>query len=218
MLTMPQATSKLSTGATVLMSAFCLAFGALEMIIPSLSDSDIEVDKLVPVFKALNNHPRGTVFSPDIQVMRMLPTWANQGTLLDIGGSDFADVSRAERKELLFAYLYYSNVSTLQEALTSKTFLAPYAASTVFGKERTRPALQTRESRPITLADIEEASREYAIYTECFDRRSAQRHLITYLVADDAADLSNVDRWYDRVMVEKLGSVSIYLLSIKADA
>lgn len=211
---MPESESKLSTPSTVVLCLFFLAFGALEMMVPAMSESDIEVDGLIPVFKALDKHPRGVVFSLDIQVMRMLPTWANQGTLLDIGGTDFAGTSREKRKEFLFAYLYYSNVPTLEDALQSKTFLGGYAASTVFGKERVVPEI--RGSRPpVTAGEIETASREYASYVERFDHHLAQKHLITYLVAEDGADLSRIDRWYNRVPIELHDGVTIYRLSLK---
>ena len=93
------------------LALLCLLLGVFEMTVPSMAAHQVAEDQLVPALKELDKYPGGVVFSPDIQVMRMAPTWSTQGTLLDIGGVDFGRIGIRERKERLFAYIYYSNMS-----------------------------------------------------------------------------------------------------------
>jgi hypothetical protein len=195
------------------LAPFSLVLGVLEMTLPAVASHPSEEDALVPAFKVLKDKPRGIVFSPEIQVMRMLPTWANQGTLLDIGGVDFGRISKEERKELLFAYLYYCNVTRLEHALNTKTFLASYTASAVFGHERILEFLGA--GAPVQADDIQKASQEYDLYVSSFNSSTARRHLIDYAIAPESSDLTVLDRWYHRDLLQRTDTMLVYLLTPK---
>jgi hypothetical protein len=58
---------------------------------------------------------------------------------------------------------------------------------------------------------------DYLAYASSFDRGRAERPLLTYLVAsaDDDADLTNLDRWYERDAGEPLGDLVLYRLRLR---
>src|SRR4030095_16623882 len=52
------------------------------------------------------------VFSPSIALIRLLPAWTSQGTLLDMTGTDCRGLTREEQKKFFYMHLYYSRVES----------------------------------------------------------------------------------------------------------
>ena len=136
-----------------------------------------------------------------------------QGTLLDIGGVDFGRIGIRERKERLFAYIYYSNMS-LDEALKSKTFLGVYAPSAIFGHERTLSFLGGTTT-PVTKTDIAAATEEYQTFVARFDSEGAKRYAIDYVVAAFDADLLHINHWYALGPCQRVSNLCIYRATAK---
>ncbi len=161
------------------------------------------------------------VFSPQLVVTVLQPTWTSQGTLLDMGGLDFGSVSREERKEYFFMHLYYSKADTaaLRLALNgtpNDPAMNYYARSVIFGHERILPALSV-QFKPIRQEEIEQEIRAYQAYVDSFSRQEALKRPVTYAITltDSNFDFSNVDRWYERNAGERVGAYTLYRLKLR---
>src|SRR5258706_6214039 len=98
-------------------AALFFSWGFVEVSLPCRLASvplAITRDQMIPIFlrlKELSNQDgtvdglrtegqaRALVFSPNIGVTALLPTWTSQGTLLDMRGLDFGTVTAEERRE-----------------------------------------------------------------------------------------------------------------------
>jgi hypothetical protein len=223
----------------VWVAALCFSWAALEagLLARALTVSDTANDQTVPVLLRLKELSRedGTltglrtqgrtavlVFSPHADVMRILPTWTSQGTLLGAGAQDFGTATRAERKQLLYEQLYFSGVDgpRLREFLNQKTddlYMNFFAPSVVFGDERFIPALSIH-SRPIELQEVEQEVRGYQAFTESFSRDNVIRHRLSYVITrkPDRTDLlTNIDRWYERDSGETVGEYVLYRVKLR---
>jgi hypothetical protein len=219
-----------------LTAAFCLLWGVLEVDFPAQAryTYDVVNDEMIPAllrlkqlsiqdgpFSALREagETPGVVFSPDSQVMRLLPTWTAQGTLLGLGGLDFGSASRQDRK--VYPYFYYSgaNGSLLRELLQDKGrdgFMNYYARSALFGHERVLPKLSLHFD-PIQNAEIENEIQNYEKYIALFSRDEAARNPISYVIVrgDSNFDFSRIDRWYERNTGERVGVYDLYRLRLR---
>jgi len=162
------------------------------------------------------------VFSPSVALVSLLPTWTSQGTLLDVGGVDFGNVTREERKQLFYMHLYYSKVETdaLSKVLRGTTDRYPDELSTarslIFGHERTIPALTSQYS-PVQPDEIEHEVRAYQSYVSAFSREEALKRPLTYAVvlADGNFNFTNLDHWYERDAGERVGAYELYRLKLR---
>jgi hypothetical protein len=219
-------------------AALCFLWGVVEVTMPVLANygTNIAADEMVPVllrlkelskqdgtFSSLRDQGRTStlVFSPQRDVMGMLPTWAPQGTLLGMGGLDFGSASQLERKELLYIWLYYSaaDAGRLREILNGRsedTFLTHYARIAMFGHEREVPMLSFH-FEPIRQDEIEAEVRAYQAYADSCSREKVLLHQLTYVVArvEGESDLSHVDLWYERDAGERIGDYNLYRLKLR---
>jgi len=217
-------------------AVLCFLWGAVEVAMPVLANyrTNIAADQMVPVLLRLKELSKqdGTlsnlraegrtgrlVFSPQRDVMGMLPTWASQGTILGMGGLDFGSVSKQERKELLYLWLYYSaaDQNHLRQILNGKvedTFLSHYARIAIFGHEREVPMLSFH-FEPIRQDEIEAEVAAYQSYLNSFSRQNVLSHPLAYVVTTDDSDLSRVDLWYERAAAEKIGDYNLYRIKLR---
>lgn len=214
-----------SSRVVLLIAAVSLCWGVLEVdrAARARAQSDNINDEMVPVFLRLKamSAQDGTalVFSPQIDVLRYLPTWTTQGTAIGLGGLDFGSAAQNEPK--VYTYLYYSGVDTktFVELLYNRTddlFLNYYTRSAVFGHERVLPVLSV-DHKPIQDTEIEEQVRLYESYTAAFSREEALRTKITYVIvrAQSNFDFSLIDRWYERDAGERVGDYDLYRLKLR---
>jgi hypothetical protein len=159
----------------------------------------------------------GVVFSPDTQLMRLLPTWTAQGILLGVGALDFGAPRRDPK---VYTYLYYSGATgqSLRDLLHDKsgdTFLNHYARSAIFGLPRVSSKL-TFHYKPIQDAEIDEQVHAYETYVESYSREVALKHPIAYVVVhrDSGFDFSRIDLWYERDTGERVGDYDLYRLKL----
>ncbi|HEV2829946.1 MAG TPA: hypothetical protein VGW76_20260 [Pyrinomonadaceae bacterium] len=209
----------------------CLLLGLTEvgLVAGAFHRTDVLKDQMVPAarrLKALANQPSASgdpalVFSPHLEFMQMLPTWAPQGTLLGMGAIDFGSASHQERKEFLYTHLYYSGVTKegLREIFRGPNDQLPlsyYVKYVVFGHERVRP-LFSLNFQPITQDEIERELVAYDTFINSFSREQALKHPISYsvILTDRNFDFSNIDRWYERDTGERVGESMLYSLKLR---
>jgi hypothetical protein len=213
----------------------CLFWGAIEVTMPVLANfrSNVAADQMVPVLLRLKELSKqdGTlsdlreqgraklVFSPQRDVMGLLPTWAPQGTLLGMGALDFGSASQQERKEMFYQYLYYSaaDANRLRELLNERsddTFMNHYARIAIFGHERVVPMLSFH-FEPIRAEEIEAEVKGFQAYVDSFTREKVLLHQLTYAVNKGESDLSHVDLWYERDAGERFGDYNLYRLKLR---
>ena len=224
--------------ALVWIATLCFLWGAIEVSLPTIArtPSDVVTDQMVPVLLRLKELSKqdgtvpglrnegkasGMVFSPQMEVMGLLPTWTSQGTLLGKGRLDFGSASQKERKELLYAYLYYCQIDgrRLRELLNERTadwLLSSYTRTAIFGHERVIPGLSFH-FKPITEDEIEEEVRAYQTYVDSFSREEVLQHPLTYAVtrAEREPNLAHIDLWYERDAGEKVGDYNLYSVKLR---
>src|SRR5215213_1746633 len=204
-----------------------ILLGLVEIQLPAggFARSDATKDEMIPVLTNLKSLPThdGTfsslVFSPHFELMQILPTWASHGTLLAIGSIDFGSASHEERKEFLYAHLYYSGATAdrlraLFKGIPDELALSYYVKYVVFGHERVRP-LYALNFKPLTDDEIETEVTAYARIVDSFSREDALRHPLGYAIADDKFDFSRVDPWYERNTGQRAGAYTLYQLRMR---
>jgi hypothetical protein len=225
--------------ALVWIAALSFSWGVVEVGLPARYQSvpaAVVNDRMVPVLRRLKELSKqdGTlaglraegrapalVFSPQLGVTVLLPTWTSQGTLLDIGGLDFGSTTREERKEFFYIHLYYSkaDIGALRKALAGvpdDESMNYYARAVTFGHDRVVPALSLH-FQPIQPEEIEQEIRAYQAYSDSFSRAQALKRPITYAVipADGKFDFANLDRWYERDSGERVGAYMLYRVKLR---
>lgn len=218
-----------------------LAWGLIAVGLPARLDSvpsAIARDDSVPVFLRLKelSTKDGTiaglrstgkastlVFSPDVLLTKWLPTWTSQGTLLDQTGVYCGAVTREEQKQFFFMHLYYSKVETevLQQALKGRLY--PFrkeltsSPSLIFGPARIFPELSS-QFHPVQPDEIEREVRAFQTYVNSFSREEASKRPLAYAVVSTAEnfDFTNLDRWYERDVGERVGAYTLYRLKLRS--
>ena len=210
-------------------AALSFLVGIVEMNLPirAYYEADSVKDEAVPVLRRLTNLTTrnpidggpAIVFSSRSEIMLNLPTWAPQGTLLGIGSLDFGTATQLQRRDLFFAYLYFSGADTtrvreLFDGKTTDSFLRYYVRSAIFGHERALPSLGFH-SQPIEPHEIDAAIEEFDRYTQSFSQEQALRYRLSYLItrSENEGDLSRLDRWYQRANPERVGQYNLYTLT-----
>lgn len=161
------------------------------------------------------------VFSPDLAITILVPTWAAQGTLLDIGGVECGTISREQRKEYFYQHLFYSatDSSVLREALNGRgdnPAIERFGPAIVFGSERVASVLSAN-FRPIRPDEIEREVQNYQAFMNSFSREQVLKRPITYAVIPVAGifDFTNLDRFYERDAGERVGDYILYRLKLR---
>ncbi len=229
-----------SARAFLWIGTLCFAWGLVEVGLPSRLNTvplAVQQDQMVPVLLRLKQlssedgtlsdlHAKGSastiIFSPQIALTELAPTWTSQGTLPDAGGIDFGHITRVERKQYFYMHLYYAkaDVGSLREALKGNPtdqVMKYYARAAIFGHERIVPALAS-DFRPITDEEVESEITAYQSYANSFSRAEALKRQLTYVVIspDGSFDFSNIDRWYERDAGERVGEYVLYRVKLKA--
>ena len=214
----------ISTSALIWVASLSVILGFVEIQLPAggFSKTDTIKDEMIPVLKKLRELPAregsspSLVFSPHFELMQILPTWTSHGTLLAIGSIDFGSASHDERKEFLYAHLYYSGATAdrlrvLFKGAPDELALSYYVKYAVFGHERVRP-LYALHFKPLTQEEMDAEVNAYAKFVDSFSRENALRHPLTYAIAADKFDFSRLDQWYVRDAGQRAGAYTLYRL------
>jgi hypothetical protein len=210
-----------------------LIIGLIEITVPSrlaYVPAAVVKDRMVPVLRRLKQLSKqdGTdeqlnaigqasisVFSPNVGLIALLPSWTSQGTLLDISGVYCGTATPQDQKEFFHLHLYYSGLQgeDLRKQLMARD---QFAVATLFSHERLFPAL-TSNFRPLQPDEIEDEIRAYETYVNLFSRDEALRRRIAYAVipAEGIFDFRNLDRWYERDAGERVGDYMLYRLKLR---
>jgi hypothetical protein len=226
---------EISRRATVVIVGVCFLWGIIEVGVGISARRDLNVrnDEMVPVllrlrglapedgtWAGLREHGKvpDLVFSPELRLSGLLPTWAPQGSLLATGSGSFQTLSDTETKERLYLHFYYCKRSKefLRELLNDHvgdTFGSYYARSVIFGPERVVTFL-SRNAQPIQPHEIEQAVTAYDDLITSFSRRNVETHPLGYAITPAGVDFnfSNIDRWYVRGVGERIGAYDFYRL------
>jgi len=202
-------------------SIFSLVYGANSASAISraaLGDNLIR-DKSVAVgnrLRQLGKGNGGVLLPIDLRQAEAIPTIARQPVLWAVHMSVFSGSHPAEIRERFYQYLYYSgaSVSDLNHLLIEKKNHVIFVA--LFGYEREN-ATFARDFRPVSTQEINEEVQLYDDYAKSFDRQTAGKYLLSYLIvpAEDKFDVSNVDRWYERDQGEQVEDFIIYRLRLR---
>lgn len=163
---------------------------------------------------AASGQSPGVVYSPDFARTDHLPMVAPQAVLWAPHMIFFSTFRPSQYKERFFQQLYYSDVSAAEferDYLNQK-----FASEAIFGWERVNPNL-TADFKPITPAELADEVKSYGAYVAGFDRSKASQPALTYLVikTDVPADLTKIDRWYNRDSGELIGRYLLYRLTLR---
>lgn len=227
------------TRVLVWIAALSFSWGFVEVGLPSRLNTvpaAIADEQIIPVLRRLKELSKedGTVaglrtdgkastlvFSPQLAVARLVPTWTSQGTLIDMGAVDFGSGSREDRKKFFYLHLYYSraDIGALRAALNGSPddpSMTYYARSVIFGHDRIVPAL-SGHFKPIQPEEIEQEVRAYQAYADSFSRQQVVKRPITYAVipTDGSFDFANIDRWYERDAGERAEAYALYRLTLR---
>lgn len=223
----------------VWIAALSFLWGLIEVGLPSrlaTVQAAVSDDQMIPTFLRLKelSTQDGTVmglckegragalvFSPNLRVNLLLPTWTSQGTLLDMRGLDFGSASPEDRKEFLYLHLYYSmmNPESLRHVLKDESDDLPmnfYARSVMFGYDRVVPGL-SYERTLIQPDEIEKEVQAYQTYMDSFSRERAMKRPIAYSIFPNGVnvDFTNLDRWYERDTGERIGDYTLHRLKLR---
>ena len=158
-----------------------------------------------------------SVLTPPFQLADSLPSSAPQAVLWALHTLSFTTLTAAESKERYYQQLYYSGIDLQQQAQKSDDRTLFRLVN--FGWERTIEGLSANW-KPVSDAEEQTALIEYASYVETFDRKRATHPTLSFVVTSvkTPADLSHVDRWYERDPGERIGDYVLYRVSLRPES
>jgi len=162
---------------------------------------------------ALKLSGNGLVFAANRNVSQSIPAAAPNPVLWARHLLTFSHLDFPDQKRRFYQQLYYSNASEeyLRAALSQEGDPTRFE---VFGVDRANPLL-TSEPVTITQAETQQAVAEYQHFSSGFSRADAATPLLSYAIVDPAANLSNLDRWYERDSGERVGAYVLYRLKLR---
>jgi hypothetical protein len=174
---------------------------------------NIPFDQVRPVALSLNEKTfPGVVFATDSALTHSIPAITNKPVLWARYRYTFSGTNSKDQKTRYFQQLYYAGVEEKDFfEMLGDDFTARWE---VFGAERANPVLSA-SYRPITEADIENATKEYSDFVRSFDSALAESPLLSYAIVSPKDKLERLDRWYELSDGEQLGGFIIYRLELK---
>jgi len=188
-----------------------------------LDESNVERDIALPVAKRLEvlsredvDPHRSTVLSYDMVQADDMPSVAPQNVLWSRHQHVFAGMSWQENKDRYFQFLYYMNVDAKGlDYLLKNDFVSKIA---LFGWGRHSDRLSS-EATPLTYGEIAVEVDRYAAYRANFSAANAASPMLSYAIVnnENALDLSNLDKWYERDGGEVIGTYTLYRLKLRSE-
>jgi hypothetical protein len=158
---------------------------------------------------ALN--PQPLVLAVDPKVAVLLPTFAPQA-LLWSPNFGLINLQPNEGRTRFYLFLYYSGVDTYELGKILKNerdMLTAFA----FGPGRNIPGAFVR---PISQPEISAKVSDYSDFCAKLSSETIATYSLSYIVApQEGADLTNVDRWYDRDVGQQIGPYIIYRVRLR---
>ena len=203
-----------------------LAFGAgyfeIHRSSKSQLNSNLVRDRMVPVVRRLTEiakpvsveRSRDVVFA-HAALADLLPTFAPQAVLWAPKMLVFSGADPEQIKERFFQHMYYSEVDESQFRSLIESPQS-FARETLFGPARVQPFLGGKQHL-ITAAEIKQATEDYSRYIGSFNRAAAYRTPLSYVIRPNrsAVPFTNLDRWYQREIVEQVGDYTLYRVHLR---
>ncbi len=147
------------------------------------------------------------IFSSDILLGDSLPNVAPQPVLWTPHLFVFSGASAEENRERLYQQLYYSGTDEQQFAALAAS--SSFLQLALFGWERMN---QKPHTLGITSEDVRQETLHFAEYVRDFDARKAATPTLEFVIVPAASgpSLTNLDRWYERDVGERVGDYVIY--------
>ncbi|MDX6290738.1 MAG: hypothetical protein QOH42_2537 [Blastocatellia bacterium] len=187
-----------------------LALGYANLVAAGRLKNNLEADRGRAVAFRLNG--TGLVFASEEHFTNSLATTVSNPVLWARYMFTFS-LSLEDQRLRFFKYLYYSNIDKDGlRSLLERERGTPRVE--IFGAARANPIL-TRNPRPITPQDIEQAVAEYGRFSSTFGRADAVTPLLSYAIVSPTDDLSNLDKWYERDAGERVGAYNLYRLKLR---
>lgn len=124
----------------------------------------------------------------------------------------YGGIDAAERVERFYQYLYLLGVEPQTFAHDLQNSAQVRAA--VFGLHRVNGGL-TQTFVPISDAEVRAHVEAYTSYVNNFSQQQASRWPIVYMITIADHDFTNLDRWYTRTPVERLGECVVYEVRLR---
>jgi len=160
---------------------------------------------------------RKTILSSDLFAADVLPTTSSHAILWAPHMMVFSGVNTLDSKERFYQYLYYTGIEPIElEDILRNRHEYGFAAG-LFGFERTIKGLSLNP-KPISGAELNEELKRYADYCSSFSHERAEQTELSYLItpAHQGRNFENLDRWYERNGVERIGNFELYKLRLRS--
>jgi hypothetical protein len=206
----------------VTVSAVVWGFVECHYTVRVLDDANIERDKGMDIARRLNElyAANGETHKTVIMPFSMLqgddlPTISPQSVLWARHQHVFAGVTWQENKERYYQYLYFQEIDekNLADSMKNGDFVSVIA---LFGWGRHTDRLNSAY-KPLTFGEIDQEARNYGEYIKNFNPRNSPDTILSYITipSDLQADFANIDKFYDRELIESFPSYTLYRVSLK---
>lgn len=186
------------------------------------SHYNLQFDRFAEVADKLRNpdsvssavpYDREVVFSSQLDVVSdTLATIAPQAVLWSKHAKLSPNSSPSMARNRFYLQLYYSGVTP---DILSKKLIGNdiYSVTALFGFERWIPGFVSK-FEPIREEEIRSAAEEYEEFIIDISSATAMDPILSWAVipTDETVDLSNLDRWYERVWEEQIGGYRLIRL------
>ena len=188
-----------------------------------LDEANLLRDQAMPVMRRLRElgasspetQQRATVFTGNFLLADELPTVAPQPVLWARHLHIFAGADWDENKERFYQELYWLDLDEnwLDAQLHAPNFVIVYA---LFGWGRLSNRL-IATPQPLTEAEIAAEVTDYANYRNHFDRRTAARVPLSYVIigANEEFDWTRLEQWYQRDAGEMVGDYVLFRVHLR---
>ena len=163
----------------------------------------------------LTNLSMSAVLVSELKAADRFPTDAPQPVLWSPHMLIFPGVSEAENRERFWRQLYYLGYD--EKKFWAELDHADWNFLTgMFPYNRLSPAISGSQS-PITPEEFRAQVASYLDYVETFNRDRAAAPSLSYLIvpADKQPDFTNLNRWYERDVGERIGEFTLYRVKLR---
>jgi hypothetical protein len=216
--------------ALALVVIVALGWGMVETIVETKQHiwASLDRDEMTPVAKRLadiardpaqRNETQSIVLYLNLDHADISPVIAPQPVLWSPHVPAFSGVTLEENRKRIYQYLYYTGEDLRgidagqMEALP---YRKRYLIHSLIEWGHNDPAW-TVNWKHITAQEVREALSRYADYAAAFSREQASNPVLSYVVTttEGAPDLSNLDRWYERDVGERIGLFTLYRVRLR---
>ncbi|HXH68953.1 MAG TPA: hypothetical protein VNI60_01265 [Pyrinomonadaceae bacterium] len=144
-----------------------------------------------------------------------LPALSSQAVLWSPRQKVFSDLSPEESTDRLFKFIYYQNFDEKWLAKELQNERAGLVEG-FFGWD-TKAAILTDQAKPVTNEKIDEIVGRYVKFRQNFNYENAKTPTLSFVIIHQAtqANLSAVDKWYERDAGESVGKYTLYRVKLR---